>query len=514
MSLLDELTERGLFEECTDRVGLGELLANSAPVSVYAGFDPSISSLHVGNLVPTIMLKRLQLAGHRPIILVGGATGMIGDPSGKSDERNLLDEDTVAANLDAIRKQLSRLFDINDSPTGAVVVNNYDWIREFSYLGFLRDIGKNLTIKYMAAKDSVKNRAGGGRPDGFLLLAKQSHAITHADAGAKQLFRVDELVGKPVNVLAHSPDEEGVLVGMVAGVTGGVFKARHPKETFECEIELTDLGEVLVATVREHARGISYTEFSYQLIQGYDFVHLSREQRCRLQVGGSDQYGNITAGCELQRKIGGPQLFGLVAPLLLDSSGNKMGKTSSGERIWLDAARTPPFAFYQYWLNRSDEEAPRFLRMFSLEPLARIDEQLREHDADRSKRIAQKELARAMTAWVHGAEAIAAIESSAGQMFGDVTALSDEQLAAMVDLTTEISRAELEAGISLVDVFVRVGLEPSKGKARALIEQGGAYLNDVAVKDVAKKLTLADLMTETRLVLRKGKKSQRIVHVV
>ncbi|MEO8842882.1 MAG: tyrosine--tRNA ligase [Kofleriaceae bacterium] len=422
---LDELEARGLFQDCTDRAGLGDLLRTSAPISVYAGYDPTSSSLHVGNLVPTIMLKRMQLAGHRPIIVVGGATGMIGDPSGRSDERNLLDDATLQTNVDGIHAQLARLLEFDAaSPTGAMIVNNAEWTRGITYLEFLRDVGKFLTVNYMTAKDSVKSRLEGGD-------------------------------------------------------------------------------------------GISYTEFSYMLLQAYDFVQLSRAHDCRLQVGGSDQYGNITAGTELSRKMGGRQLFGLVAPLMLDSAGHKMGKTSTGERIWLDAARTPPFAFYQYWLNRSDEEAPRFLRMFSLEPLARIEEQLREHDADRSKRVAQRELARAMTAWVHGGGSIAAIEGSANEMFGgDVTKLSDQQLAAMVDLTTDIPRADLEAGIALVDLFVRVGLETSKGKVRSLIEQGGAYLNDVVVKDVAKKLTLADLMTETRLVLRKGKKSQRIVHVV
>jgi tyrosyl-tRNA synthetase len=253
------------------------------------------------------------------------------------------------------------------------------------------------------------------------------------------------------------------------------------------------------------------------LLQAFDFCELHRAYACRLQVGGSDQYGNIVAGCELQRKRGGAQLYGLVAPLLLDSTGQKMGKTSTGERIWLDAERTTPFAFYQYWLNRTDEEAPRLLRMFSLDPLDRIEEILREHDADRAKRIAQKELARAMTAWVHGAAAIAAIESSSNEMFGgDLTKLSDQQLAELGATVPshDIPRAELEAGIPLVDLIVRVGLEPSKGKARTAIEQGGAYLNNVVVKDVAMRVTTADLLTETRLVLRKGKKSYRIVHAV
>ena len=424
--LLDELRARGLYQECTDPNGLSELLAKGT-TSVYAGYDPTSPSLHVGNLVPTIMLKRMQLAGHRPIIVVGGATGMIGDPSGKSEERNLLDDATIATNVAGIHAQLARLLDFNTSPTGATITNNAEWTTGISFLEFLRDVGKYLTINYMTAKDSVKSRL-------------------------------------------------------------------------------------------ESESGISYTEFSYMLLQAFDFGELARTHGCRVQVGGSDQYGNITAGTELQRKRGGPQLFGLVAPLLLDSSGQKMGKTSTGERIWLDATRTTPFAFYQYWLNRSDEEAPRLLKMFSLEPLARIDEQLREHDADRSKRIAQKELARAMTAWVHGSGEIAAIESSAGDVFGgDITKLSEQQLATMSSSvpTTEIPRAELEAGVMLVDLLVQLGLETSKGKARATIEQGGAYVNDVAVKDVAKKVTLDDQLAErTWLVVRKGKKHLRLVHVV
>ncbi|HET9992291.1 MAG TPA: tyrosine--tRNA ligase [Kofleriaceae bacterium] len=424
--MLDELQARGLFQECTDRKGLGELLATSAPVAVYAGFDPTSPSLHVGNLVPVILLKRFQLAGHRPVVVVGGATGMIGDPSGRSTERNLLDEATLATNVAGIHAQLARLMDFNTSPTGAVMTNNYDWTRDVTYLDFLRDYGKYLTVNYMTAKDSVESRLSG-------------------------------------------------------------------------------------------ESGISYTEFSYMLLQAFDFVELARTHACRVQVGGSDQYGNITAGCELQRKMGRQQLFGWVAPLMLDSSGQKMGKTSTGERVWLDAERTSPFAFYQYFLNRTDEEVPRLLRMFSTEPLARIDEILRDHDADRAKRIAQKELARAITAWVHGAGSIAAIEASSGEMFGgDLTKLSDAQLADMGGTVPshDIPRGELEAGVTLVELLVRVGLETSKGEARRRIEQGGAYLNDVAVKDVGKRVTLADLLTETRLVLRKGKKSYRIVHVI
>lgn len=427
MSLLNELEARGLFASCTDRGGLEQLLTAAAPVSAYAGYDPTSSSLHVGNLVPTILLKRLQLAGHRPIVVVGGATGMVGDPSGKSDERNLLDDETLATNVAGIHAQLSRLLDFSPSPTGAIIVNNADWTRSVSYLEFLRDVGKYLTVNYMTAKDSVRARLEG-----------------------------------------------------------------------------------------DH--GISYTEFSYMLLQAFDFVHLAAASNCRLQVGGNDQFGNITAGCELQRKRGsGPQLFGLTAPLLLDASGQKMGKTSTGERIWLDPARTTPFAFYQYWLNTSDDDAPRLLRMFSLESLDQIEALLRDHAAERSQRIAQRALARVLTAWVHGPSAIAMIENASAEFFGgDLVNVSDDDLAAIAGTipTIDVPRSELEAGISFVDLLVRAGLEDSKGKARQQISQGGAYLNNTAVTDTHKRVAIADLLTATRLILRKGKKTYRLVRIV
>ena len=422
MSLLDDLDRRGLLAEVTHRDELTQLLAAQS-VPVYAGYDPTSSSLHIGNLVPTMLLKRFQLAGHRPIVLVGGATGMIGDPSGKSDERNLLDDATLATNVAGIRAQLSRLLDFDDPVTGAAMTNNVDWTRGIGYLEFLRDIGRHLTINYMMAKDSVKSRLEGDS-------------------------------------------------------------------------------------------GISYTEFSYMLLQAFDFVQLSRSHGCRLQVGGSDQYGNITAGVELSHKLRGPQLFGLVAPLLLDASGAKMGKTSTGERVWLDPERTRPYDFYQYWFNVPDHDAPRFLRMFSLRSLDELAQVLREHDADRSKRLAQRELARGITSWVHGESAVFGIEAANRVMFGgasirDLTNLELDAIGTTLP-RLDVTRAELAAGISLVDLLSRT-VTDSKRSARNLVTQGGAYVNDVQIKDPDHKLTLADLATETMLVVRGGKRNYHLV---
>jgi tyrosyl-tRNA synthetase len=421
MSILDELATRGLVADVTDRAGLAALL-DRGRVTVYAGYDPTSTSMHLGNLVPLIMQARLQRAGHRPIVVVGGATGMVGDPSGKSAERNLLGDEELAANVAGIRAQLGRFLDFGSGPTGAVLVNNADWTRSVSYLEFLRDYGKYLTINYMMGKDSVSARLGG-------------------DAG------------------------------------------------------------------------ISYTEFSYMLLQAFDFVHLSRAYECRLQVGGSDQYGNITAGCELSRKMGGPQLFGLTAPLLLDSTGQKMGKTSTGERVWLAADRTSPYAFYQYFFNVSDEEAGRFLKLFSFEPIAEIVELLRAHDADRSQRRAQRQLARTLTTWVHGAAETARVEKASEIMFGGTLEGVEQQtldLLVGVVPVVEIDRKELAAGIAIVDLLSRT-VADSKGAARRLLQQGGAYINNMRVTDADRKVSMTDLATSTMLVVRSGRKDYRLV---
>ena len=429
MAILDDLEQRGLIHEVTDRDGLAKLLAEGV-VPLYAGYDPTSPSLHVGNLVPTIMLKRFQLAGHKPVIVVGGATGMVGDPSGKSEERNLLDDATLEHNLAGIRSQLSRLLDFESPVNGAIMTNNADWTRGVSFLEFLRDIGKHLTINYMMAKDSVRSRI-------------------------------------------------------------------------------------------ESENGISYTEFSYMLLQAFDFVHLAKAHGVRLQVGGSDQYGNITAGCELSRKMGGKHLFGLVAPLMLDASGGKMGKTSTGERVWLDPERTSPYLFYQYWFNRTDDEVARFLKWFSLKSTSELDAVLREHDADRAKRIGQRELARALTGWVHGERAVANAETAQRVMFGtSLDGLTDSDLGAIASIvpTIELPRADLAAGIEIVDLLARTLGEPtkpmSKSAARRLVEQGGAYVNRVKITSLGHRVTLDHLATESMLVVSGGKKDHRIVRVI
>ncbi|MBE7450578.1 MAG: tyrosine--tRNA ligase [Kofleriaceae bacterium] len=424
-NILPELEARGLIADVSNRDELGAALA-AGPVRHYAGHDPTATSLHLGHLVPIVIQRRLQLAGHPPIAVVGGATGMIGDPSGKSAERNLLDRDTLAANVAGIRAQLARFLDFDPGPAAATLTNNADWFAGVGFLDFLRDVGKHVTVNYMLAKESVRSR------------------------------------------------------------------------------------------LEDRDSGISYTEFSYMLLQAWDFVVLARDHGCRLQVGGSDQWGNITAGIELGRKLGLPQLFGATAPLLLDASGEKMGKTSTGERVWLDPARTTPYAFFQYLLNVDDAIAPSLLRKFSFRPLAELDEVVAAHDADRSKRHAQRELARDLTRWVHGDDGLRRAEVATRLMFGgglgDLRDADLDPLAGEIG-STEVTRAELEAGVPVVDLLVRSGLASSKGEARRLIGQGGVSLGDERVAGVERAAGVADLGTESYLLLRKGAKHYRLVRV-
>ncbi len=426
MHIIDELDARGLIADCTARADLKQLMADGV-MTYYAGYDPTSTSLHVGNLVPVILQARLQRAGHRPIVVVGGATGMIGDPSGKSAERNLLDEATLERNVAAIRAQLSRFLDFDsNAPNQAIMANNADWFKGVGYLEFLRDAGKHLTINYMMAKDSVRARLDG-------------------------------------------------------------------------------------------ESGISYTEFSYMLLQAWDFVQLNRLHGCRLQVGGSDQWGNITAGTELQRKLGGMSLFGLVSPLLLDSTGQKMGKTSTGERVWLDPELTPPYAFYQYWLNVTDADVGRLLRIFSWRPLDELEALITAHAADAGKRQAQRVLAEDMTTWVHGKDATLRAQKAAAVLFGgSLDNLADADLAplfATLDNKLDLPASELEAGLPIIDLLVRAGLSSSKGEARRTLTQGGVYLNNVRVDAVDLVVRSEHRATPSFILLRSGKKSYALVRV-
>lgn len=418
-----ELSWRGLIHQSTGEETLQAWL-NETPRTVYAGFDPTAESLHVGHMLPLVLLRRFQKAGHRPIALVGGATGMIGDPSGKSAERNLLSVDQLDANVAGIQNQMRQFLDF-DTKDGAVLVNNFDWMRNFSYLDFLRDVGKNFPVNVMMAKDSVRAR----------------------------LEREDS--------------------------------------------------------------GISYTEFSYMLLQAYDFVHLHDHFQCQLQIGGSDQWGNITAGIDLGRRMRQAQLYGMTCPLLTKSDGTKMGKTESGA-IWLSAERTSPYAFYQYWINVADEDAGKCLRFLTelereeIETLdqARIDEP--------HKRESQRRLAEALTELVHGAEGLQNAQRATQIFFGgEIDNLNDSQLLEIfADVPSQnLSRDRLGAGegLNVIDALVEAGLCKSKGEARRVVSQGGAYVNNRRVEDAEKALGASDLASETVMVLRSGKKKYALL---
>ena len=421
-----ELKWRGLINQTTDDENLGKWLMEK-PRTVYAGFDPTGDSLHVGHLMAVMILRRFQMAGHRPIIVVGGATGMIGDPSGKSEERNLLSVETLRQNVAALEEQLSSFMTFDEGDNAAVMVNNYDWMGKFGYLEFLRDVGKHFPIGVMLAKDSVKSR----------------------------LARTDT--------------------------------------------------------------GLSYTEFSYMLLQAYDFVQLYRQYQCEIQVGGSDQWGNITAGIDLARRMDGVQLYGMTCPLLTKSDGGKMGKTESGA-VWLDAKKTGPYQFYQYWINIDDETTATCLRFFTDLDEPTVDAVLAEHDTDRGKRVAQRRLAEEITRLVHGEEGVTTALRATEIFFGAaIEDLSDEQLTQIfADVPSEeLSRDRLSReGLSIIDALHAAGLAKSKGEARRTISQGGAYVNNVRIDEIERTLSEADLAGETVMILRSGKKRYALLRFV
>jgi len=424
-SLLDDLQWRGLIAQSTD---INELrTALKKPISLYAGFDPTAPSLHIGNLVVILVLKRFQLAGHTPIPLVGGATGLVGDPSGKNEERSLNDEATVQNWVAKIRGQLTRFLDFESKTNGAVMANNLDWTKPVSALELLRDIGKHFSVNQMLAKDSVSSRLAGG--------------------------------------------------------------------------------------------GISYTEFSYQVLQAFDYLELFRRNGCRLQIGGSDQWGNIVAGLELIRKVTGETTYALTFPLLTKSDGSKFGKTAGGS-IWLDPELTSAYEFFQYWLNTEDADIERFLKVFSFKTRSEIENLLTEFKADPGKRTAQRELARELTTLVHGAKNCEQAEAAAKALFGqgELKELDQTTLAAALSQLPKVALkpSELIDGKlpSWVDLMVQSGVVDSKSAARRIVKEGGAYLNNQRVADEAATPQKSDLLFGRFLVLRKGKRDLAGVELI
>ncbi len=419
--IVAELSWRGLIHQMTDPEELPRLLREQS-VTLYAGFDPTADSLHVGHLVALMTLRRFQQAGHRPVVLVGGATGMIGDPSGKSQERNLLSREQLRHNVEAIREQLARFVDFDCGPLSAVLVNNYDWMKDFTYLDFLRDVGKFFPVNVMLAKESVKARL-------------------------------------------------------------------------------------------ESEAGISYTEFSYMLLQAYDFVHLYDEHGCLLQIGGSDQWGNITAGIDLARRMRSVQLYGLTCPLLTKADGTKMGKTEQGA-LWLSPQRTSPYRFYQYWINVDDADAGRCLRFFSQLPREEIEALDRSREQEPQKRASQKQLAEELTRLVHGPEGLQRAQRATEIFFGrEIDQVSQEELEEIfADVPhAQLPRQLLEEGLPVVDALVRSGLCRSKSEARRLLAQGGAYVNNRRVAEAEALLTPEHLVTSSSLVLRAGRKKYAVL---
>ena len=426
MNFAEELKWRGMIHDMTP--GTEEYLAQGM-ATAYVGFDPTADSLHIGHLVGVMILKHFQRCGHKPILLVGGATGMIGDPSGKSLERNLLDEQTLRHNQEAIRKQLSKLLDFDSqTPQAAVMVNNYDWMKDMGFLTFIRDIGKHITVNYMMAKDSVKKRFNG----------------------------------------------EG--------------------------------------------DGMSFTEFTYQLVQGYDFMQLYRQYGCKLQLGGSDQWGNITTGMELIRRIDGGEVYGMTCPLIKKADGTKFGKTESGN-VWLDPKYTSPYKFYQFWLNVSDEDAKSYIKIFTFLDKETIDNLIAEHDQAPHLRLLQKSLARELTCMIHSREEYEKAVEASSILFGNSTTESLRRLDSEILLQVfegvpqfEVSRSVLEGGIQLVELCVeKCPVFPSKGELRKLIQGGGISVNKEKVDAADKIISDADLIAGRYLIVQKGKKNYYLI---
>lgn len=423
MNFIEELQWRGMIH--TMMPGTEEQLKKEM-TTAYVGIDPTADSLHIGHLVGVMMLKHFQRAGHKPIALVGGATGMIGDPSGKSAERNLLDEAALRHNQNCLKAQLEKFLDFtSDAPNAAELVNNYDWMKDYSFLDFIRDIGKHITVNYMMAKESVKKR-----------LANDSNV------------------------------------------------------------------------------GLSFTEFSYQLLQGYDFLHLNQARNCKLQMGGSDQWGNITTGTELIRRKTGGEAFALVCPLITKADGGKFGKTESGN-VWLDRRYTSPYKFFQFWLNVSDADAEKYVKIFTAIDKEEIDALIAEHAQAPHLRLLQKRLAQEVTVMVHSEEDYHAAVDASNILFGNSTSdalkkLDEETLLAVFDGVPQfkISKEELEKGVKAIDLLTdAAAVFPSKGEMRKLVQSGGVSINKEKLENQDEVLDGSKLLNSKYLLVQKGKKN-------
>ena len=405
--------------------GTEELLSKEM-VTAYLGIDPTADSLHIGHLCGVMMLRHLQRCGHKPLALVGGATGMIGDPSGKSQERNLLNEETLRHNQECIKKQLAKFLDFeSDAPNCAELVNNYDWMKDFTFLDFAREVGKHITVNYMMAKDSVQKRLNGEARD-----------------------------------------------------------------------------------------GLSFTEFTYQLLQGYDFLYLNEHKNCKFQMGGSDQWGNITTGAELIRRTSGNEVYALTCPLITKADGGKFGKTESGN-VWLDPRYTSPYKFYQFWLNVSDDDAAKYIKIFTAIGREEIEALIAEHAEAPHMRTLQKRLAKEVTIMVHSeADYEAAVEAS-GILFGNNThdalvKLDEDTLLAVFEGVPQfkVSREKIEAGIKAVDLFAEESaVFPSKGEMRKMAQGGGVSLNKEKLAAFDQEITVKDLLNDKYLLVQRGKKN-------
>lgn len=427
MNFVEELRWRGMLHDIMP--GTEELLVKEQ-VTAYLGIDPTADSLHIGHLCGVMMLRHLQRCGHKPLALVGGATGMIGDPSGKSAERNLLDEKTLYHNQECIKTQLGKFLDFeSNAPNRAELVNNYDWMKDFTFLDFVREVGKHITVNYMMAKESVKKRLNGEARD-----------------------------------------------------------------------------------------GLSFTEFTYQLLQGYDFLHLNETRGCKLQMGGSDQWGNITTGTELIRRTNGGEAYGLVCPLITKADGGKFGKTESGN-IWLDTRYTSPYKFYQFWLNVSDEDAARYIKIFTSLNKEEIESLTKEHAEAPHLRVLQKRLAKEVTIMVHSEEVYNTAVEASDILFGNATSdalkkLDEDTLLAVFEGVPqfEISKDALVTGVKAVDLFVdTAAVFASKGEMRKLVQGGGVSLNKEKLNDFDQVITAGDLLNNKYLLVQRGKKNYYLI---